>query len=191
MYRSFLTILVQAAVLCVATGTALSSSRVVATDTVPPPPVREEFFSPARDYVFALSTPDHWKSSKSVGELFQVAGNTRNLLWTRPLPHEFRPRYVLVGSTGHVLLLDEWINVSSRYAVMILDRDSQLVAQYDFDSVQRVLGVPVSKVTEMARHGWWIMSPPTLEPSGERARVGAAGKVLTIRLSDGDLSLAQ
>jgi hypothetical protein len=188
---SFFTIVILGAVLGVSTGTALISSQALAIDFIPNPPAREEFFSPDRTYVFVLSTPDNWESRKAVGELFHVAADTRKLLWTRPLPHEFRPRYVLVGSKGQVLLLDEWVNIKSRYAVMVLNREDHLVAQHDFDAVQKVLGVPVARVVEMARHGWWIMSPPILDASGERTRVEAAGKVLTIRLSDGHLSVGQ
>ncbi len=188
---SFLPGVVCLAVLAVATSAGLISSRVTANDYVPVPPAREEFFSPARDYLFVLSTPDGWKSRKAVGELFQVAAGTRKLLWTRALPQEFRPRYVLVGSQGQVLMVDEWANVKSRYAVMIVNREDRLVAQYDFDAVQRTLGVPVAKVVEMARHGWWIMSPPTLDAPHESARVEAAGKVLSIRLSDGRISVTQ
>ena len=167
----------------------LSSSQVLASDYIPLPLAREEFLSPARNYVFVLSSPDNWKSRKAVGELFQVTADTRKLLWTKPLPQEYRPRYVLVGIQGQVLLLDEWINIKSRYAVMILNRENRLVAQYDFDAVQRILGVSKAKIVKMARHGWWITSPPTLDASGERARVETAGKVLNIRLRDGHLSL--
>lgn len=167
----------------------LSSSPVLAADSIRLPPVQSEFFSPARNYAFVLFTPDKWKSRQAVGKLFQVTANSRKLLWTRLLPHEYRPRYVLVGNRGQVLLFDEWINVRSNYAVMELNHENRLVAEYDFDAVQRILGVPVKRVVEMARHGWWISAPPTLDASGEKARVEAAGKVLTIHLCNGHLSL--
>ncbi len=168
---------------------SLSSAAGAATDSIPLPPTREELFSPSKNYVFVLSTPDNWKSKKAVGELFQVTTNTRKRLWTRLLPHEYRPRYVLVGSEGQVLLLDEWINVKSRYAVMLLSRENHLVAQHDFDAVRNLLDVPVAKVVRMAKYGWWIASPPTLDTSGEIVRVEAAGKVLIIHLCNGYLSL--
>ena len=162
----------------------------MAIDRIPLPPAVEEFASPAGNFVFVVSTPDNWKSRKAVGELFDLSAGQRRPLWKRTLPHEFGPRYVLVGNDGDVLLLDEWINVKSRYAVMVLSPENRVIAQHDFDAVQTVLNVPGAQIVRTARHGLWITSPPTLDTSGEWARVETAGKVLTIRLSDGHLSLA-
>ncbi|MFB2893355.1 hypothetical protein ACE1CI_10620 [Aerosakkonemataceae cyanobacterium BLCC-F50] len=166
----------------------LSFSQIVDTDSIALPPAQEAFYSTDRNYVFVLSTPDNWKSKQAEGQLFQVNANRRKLLWTRRLPHEYRPRYVLVGNRGQVLLFDEWINVKSRYAVMELNRENRLVFEYDFDAIQKVLGVPEARIVEMARYGWWIGSRPTLDTSGETARVEVAGKILTINLNSGHLS---
>jgi hypothetical protein len=95
-----------------------------------------------------------------------------------------------VSDKGEVVLLDEWANIRSRYAVVILDVANQLVAQHDFDTIQKVLSVPTATVVRMARHGWWIMSPPVLESLRERVIVETAGKMLSIRLSDGHMSLS-
>ena len=175
----------------VVTASVLFSSFMAAEDRVITPPLREEFASPDQRYVFELSTPDNWRSGKSVGRLLEGNGASRRVLWTRPLPHQFRPRYVLVGDTGNVLLVDEWANVKSRFAVMVLDRQNQLVAQHDFEAVRKVLDLPVAQVVGKARLGWWIVSGPTLEASGGTAVVETAGKRLRIRIADGNLSLAQ
>lgn len=167
----------------------LNPAAIMATDYIPLPPVRQEFFSPVRNYLFVLSTPDEWKSKQAIGELFQITEQTHKRLWIRSLPHEYGPRYVLVGNQGQVLLLDEWINVASRFAIMVLNCKNELVAQYDFDALQRFLNVPRAKFPEMARHGLWISSPPVLDASGERAKVRTVGKVLLINLNDGQLSL--
>jgi hypothetical protein len=171
-------------------GVAFSVS-VAATDIAPPPPAREEFPAPDKTYVFEVSTPDAWASRKSVGRLFQVAGGTRRLLWSRPLPHEWRPRYVMVGVRGNVLLIDEWANITSRYAVMVVDRENRLVAQHDFDAVTKVLGVPAAQVARMARHGVWIVTPPVWENPGLSVVIEAAGKVMRVNLADGALALAR
>jgi hypothetical protein len=71
----------------------------------------------------------------------------------------------------------------------VIDREGRLVAQHDFDAIQRVLGVPVANIVRMAKHGWWIVAPPALDRSGERARIETAGKVLLVDLNDGRLSL--
>ena len=177
-------------VAAVLSATLISGAAItLASDIVPMPPERKEFASPAGDFVFVLFTTDHWRSRKSVGELFQVTQQGRALLWTRHLPHEYRPRYVLLNDNAAVLLIDEWVNIKSRYAVMLLDRDNHVVAQHDLDAVLKVLGVPIATVTQLARHGWWIVSPPVLDAAGEHATVETAGKTLTIRLRDGHLTI--
>jgi hypothetical protein len=163
--------------------------RVTTGDYLAVPPTREEFSSPAGNYVLVLSTRDNWQSQRSLAELWHSAPATRQRLWMRLLPHEFRPRYVVVGPNGEVLLLDEWINVRSRYAVMLLDAQNHVLAQYGFDSIQRILGVPAAEIVAKARHGWWITSPPAVEGGGDRARVETAGRQLFIRLRDGHLSV--
>ena len=160
-------------------------------DRVPDPPAREEFISPDKTYVFEVSTPDAWKTRKSVGRLFEVAAGNRRLLWTRQLPHEWRPRFVMAGARGNVLLIDEWANITSRYALMLLDRENRVVAQHDFDAIQKVLAVPRAQIAQMGRHGVWIVKPPAWESPGSSVVIEAAGKVLRVNLADGSLSLAR
>jgi hypothetical protein len=160
------------------------------TDRITLPPPRREFVASSGHYVLVVSTRDNWKSARGTGELFSVAGSARTLIWTRELPQELGPRFALVNDAGTVLLLDQWINVSTKYAVLILDRDNRMVAQHSTEDVRAALQVPMNEVTRMAKHGWWISAPPTLTPAGDFGRVEAAGKLLTIRLSDGHLSIS-
>ena len=160
-------------------------------DYIALPPAQQEVSSPQGQYVFVLSTPDNWASKQAVGELFEVPDGRRQSLWTRILPHEYGPRYVLVSDQGQVLLLDEWINVASRQAVMVLSRENILVAQHHFDAMQALLNVPRASIVAQASSGWWITSPPTLNSADETARVETAGKVLMINLEDGELSVAR
>ena len=161
------------------------------TDFISLPSAQQEFASPEGRYRFVLSTPDNWASKQAVGELFEVRDDSRQSLWTRTLPHEYGPRYALVNHQGQVLLLDEWINIASRYAVMLLSRENTLVAQHNFDALQAILEVPRARIVDMARQGWWITSPPTLEQPDQTARVETAGKVLIIHLENGELSVDQ
>ena len=158
-------------------------------DSIPFPPTRQEFSSPNGMYRFVLSTEDNWASKQAIGELFIEIDGNRQSLWTCPLPHEYGPRFVLVSSQGQVLLLDEWINVASRYAVMLLSRESALQAQHSFDVLQEKLAVPRASIVEMARYGWWIAAPPTLDNAEETAAIETAGKVLAINLENGELSV--
>ena len=167
---------------------SISSIQALAIDRIPLPPERQEFSSPSSEYSFVISTPDGWRSKRAIAKLFQLRAGTRGLLWKRTLPHEFGPRYVLVGDGGQVLLLDEWINVASRYTVMLLSRNDELITEHDFDAVQRILSVPGADIVRMARSGLWITSAPVLDASGRIASVETGGRVLTIDLTSGRLS---
>jgi len=172
-------------------GVGWLSSVAMALDRISLPPLQEEFYSPNQRFKFVVSTSDGWKSRRSTGALFKQDGKTYTLLWRRKLPHSYRPRFVLVGKAGEVLLLDEWINVTSPYAVMLLDRDNLVIAQHDFDAVQRVLGIPGAAIVRAARYGVWMTQPPELAATGDVALVKSAGKVLGISLLDGHLFLRQ
>ncbi len=172
-------------------GISATSSVVDALDRIPRPPTLVESTSPDGQYAFVVSSPDNWKSKHAVGELYRVTDGSKRLLWRRHLPQEFGPRFALVGQQGQVLLLDEWINVMSRYAVMILSLTNQVVAQHHFSDVQRVLKVPSAEIVKRARYGAWITSPPMLDPSRQTVTVEAGGKVLSVHLSDGHLVVEQ
>ena len=158
-------------------------------DSIPFPPARQEFSSPDGTYRFVLSTGDNWASKQAIGELIVEIDGNQQSLWTCPLPHEYGPRFVLVSSQGQVLLLDEWINVASRYAVMLLSRENALLAEYSFDVLQEKLAVSRASIVEMAQYGWWISAPPTLDNAEEIAAIETAGKVLAINLENGELSI--
>ena len=158
-------------------------------DFISLPSTYQEFYSPEEKYIFVLSAVDDWASKQAIGELFEVVDGNRQSLWTCSLPHEYGPRYVLVSAQGQVLLLDEWINVASRQAVMLLGRENTLLAKHSFDAIQEILAVPRARIVALSRYGWWITSPPTLDLPNETARVETAGKILMINLEDGELSV--
>ena len=168
----------------------LEHTQASLADSISLPPEREEFISPNQRYVLVLSTSDGWHSKRAIAELFEREADRRTLLWSRTLLHEYRPRYAIVGSQGNVLLLDEWINVKSRFAVVILSRDNHLVAQYNLDAVQEILDVPMSDIVQQATRGWWITAPPTLSSTRDRAYVETAGRHLVVDLQTGSLSVS-
>lgn len=171
-------------------GTLGLSSAGVPLDRKPHPPTRVEVTSPDGRFTFAAFSPNNWKSKHAVGELYEVIAGKRKLMWRRDLPQEFGPRFILMGPRGHVLLLDEGINVMSGHAIMILSPTNQLVAQHGFEDVQRVLQVPSAEIVRRARYGAWMASYPLLNYAGDAALVEAGGKTLTIRLKDGYLSVS-
>lgn len=159
-------------------------------DRIELPSASRDIESSNGSYILRLSTFDQWQSKHVVAELFQKERASHTLLWHQILPHEYGPRYALVGKEGQVLLLDEWINVKSSYAATLVGRDGQVIRRYDFEAILEILGVPVAEVVRSAKYGWWISLPPAFDSSGTVAEVRAAGTILRIRLEDGNLSLS-
>jgi hypothetical protein len=187
--------LAAAYVVLLGVGTALSGAgtgpaQVPEADYVPPPPVRAEYASATGKYIFVVATSDNWQTRRSSGSLYETAKPGPRLLWTRALPHEWRPRHVVVSDAGNVLLLDEWANIASRVAVMLLSRANHVIAVHDYAAILRVLEMPAAKVARAATLGTWIQAPPAVVGDGSTVTVAAAGKVVGIDLSDGRLFVA-
>jgi len=169
-------------------GLATTAMGAIAVDEVPSPPASEEIASPSGSYVLELSAPFDWQTGSPEGALYALTGDSRHLLWQRALPHQWRARFALVSDGGRVLLLDDWWNIPSARAVMVLGRDGAVVAVRGFEEVRAALGVPTPALVEQARHGPWIAGPPRIAAGSEAVRVPAAGKLLVVDLADGSLS---
>ena len=84
------------------------------TDRVKLPSATIKFLSPTGKFQFFVTSKDNWTSPKGRGKLTTSIDNKLQVLWEETLPQEYGPRYVLVGSRGEVLMLDEKINVKSK-----------------------------------------------------------------------------
>ena len=159
-------------------------------DFVPFPPPTREVVSPNGQFSFVISSPAVGKTKDlSTGQLFRGTSRARKLVWEKKLPQEQGPRYALVGNQGEVALFDEWNNVKSRYAVVLINVHRNFERSHDFDAVATVLGEPVARIVEQARVGWWLQGPPTVDDSGASAYAMAAGKCLAIDLNTGNMTL--
>ncbi len=150
------------------------------------PPRRQTFT--AGSYQFVVTATDQWQTPTATGTLYE--GDRR--LWQRNLPHEYGPRFVLVSVAGQVLLIDESINVASPYALTLLDPSGNVMAQYSFDDIKRMLGVSSAELTRQATSGWWISAPPTLSHAADRtgviALIPTGGTTLEVNLATGELN---
>lgn len=156
-----------------------------------PPPEREERSSPSGRYLLELRLRANANAhaARATATLFELDASGRHALWTRDLPHRPRPRFFAVGDAGQAVLIDEWLNLRSELAVMVIDRKNVTLAQFDLEAVRAVLDVPITSLTPRARHGLWIQAPPQFNTRGDAVEVAAADRVLSIRLSDGALSV--
>jgi len=111
------------------------------------------------------------------------------VLWSQTIPQQFGPREVLIGNDGRVLMVDESINVASRYALMLFDPQGRIIAMHDFANLARTAAATVADIKANARHGTWMGDPPTLTADARTALVPFAGRTLLLSMADGSLTL--
>ncbi|MEO1592854.1 MAG: hypothetical protein AAFU71_16405 [Cyanobacteria bacterium J06632_22] len=151
-----------------------------------PQPTRTTATSDGR-YSFTVQAERGWESDRVSGRLTRDSAVGTQRLWQHDLPHSYGPRFIVVGAQGQVLLLDEFINVASPYAVMLMDRQGDVIAQYSFDDIEAQLGIHRADIVEQAEYGWWMSAPPQVDEAAGTVTVAAAGKMLTIDLTSGQL----
>jgi hypothetical protein len=152
---------------------------------MPLPPVREEFPAANGQYVLVITAADAWKSPRSRAELFRVSKDgSRASLWSRELPHEYRPRFACTGPQGQVVLLDDWIRVFSPRAISILDSAGRTVAVWSFEDIQAASGLSRAAIAAAARAGPWMTEPPRVVDDGAAIEAAVGGKTLRISLID-------
>lgn len=148
-------------------------------DRLAHPPIRQTFTSGT--YRLVISTEDNWKTPLTQTKLFK--GNT--VLWEKALPHQYGPKFVLMGTQGNVLLLDEFINVASPHAITLIDTKGHAIAQHSFKAIQTTLNLSTTDLTKQATTGWWISAAPTLNQLENCATVLTGGTTLSIDLETG------
>lgn len=160
------------------------------TDAVSPPPALETVLAPGGGYAVEIrwSPQAGPHAAGSTARLLQVVGGQRRLVWQQALPHRPRPRFVCVSDAGQLVLFDDWLNVRSERAVVVLAPDGRTVAQHDLEAVRVALGVPAAALAPLARHGVWMQSVPQLTARGDACEVQAGGRTLRVQLPGGELA---
>jgi hypothetical protein len=157
-------------------------------DTIPYPPVMRHGSSPAGHYHLTLTLVEGTEIRYTMASLFETLGDRCQLVWSRPLPHAYGPRLGLVNDSGTVVLLDEWINVASTRAVVVLGRDGEAIAEHSFDEIVEVTGESRAEVVEQAMQGFWLGGSPAMQADGSHLAIPAAGGELTLDLATGAIS---
>ncbi|SDP80145.1 hypothetical protein SAMN05216303_107128 [Rhodoferax sp. OV413] len=150
------------------------------------PPAQRVFTSPSATFELVLSSPSQGQTAQA--ELFAVAAGARRPLWRQALPHEQGPRTAVVADSGEVVLLDEWINVPSRHALLLLDPQGRRRAHYNFDELVGILQLPRKTVAQHAVQGAWLAGEPRLTTDGRLLLLPAGGRTLSLQLADGRLT---
>lgn len=146
------------------------------------PPVRQSYENGA--FRLTIEAIDGWETPSAIAQLYE--GNV--LRWQQSLPHEYGPRFAVVGRQGQVLLLDEYINVASEYAIALYSPKGEQIAQYSFDDISQTLDIPAAQLTRWATSGWWISAAPSSTAVTDQVTVQTGGTALIIDLSTGTLT---
>lgn len=179
-------VLVLSSVAAAACSSAPVVEQATVTDARELPPESRTFRSPSGAHELTVLTADRWQSPQA--RVVLRALSPSRTLWDTTLPQELGPRRAVVTDRGAVVLVDEWINVPSQYALMVLDVTGRRLATYSLDDLIRVLEVPRRAISDNATLGIWLSAEPALSADGLSVRFRTAGRGLILQLSDGQLT---
>ncbi|MBE9156500.1 hypothetical protein IQ265_06605 [Nodosilinea sp. LEGE 06152] len=164
------------------------SQPMLGRDAIPYPPLLRHESSPAGTYHLVLTLEqDATGARRTTASLFETMGDRCQQVWARRLPHSYGPRLGLVTDRGIVVLLDEWINVASSYALVVMGPDGEVKAQHSFDDIVAVTDQSRAEVVEQAAQGFWLAGNPVINRGGSQVSIPTAGGRLTLDLTTGNL----
>jgi hypothetical protein len=167
--------------------TAIATTVMVAQDTIPKPPQLRHSQSPDGHFHLVLTAVPESGARSVTAALYENQAERCQQVWRQIIPQEYGPRYALVTDNGQTLFLDEWINVASSYAIVVVDRAGSTVAQYGFDDIVMITGTTRADIVAQAQQGFWLGGEPTLL-GHDQVAVPTAGGRLTIDLDTGELA---
>ncbi|MEP0949465.1 hypothetical protein NC992_21470 [Leptolyngbya subtilissima DQ-A4] len=161
---------------------------VLGQDSIPHPPLLRHETSPAGNYHLILMLgKDEAGTQRTTASLFETLGDRCQQVWSHTLPHSYGPRLALVNDAGTVVLLDEWINVASPRAIVMMGLDGEVMAQHSFDDIVEVTGQSRAAVVDQAAQGFWLSGSPEMDLTGDRMTIPAAGGQLSLDLATGEM----
>lgn len=152
------------------------------------PPASRRFASANGDFQLDVTSPDNWKTSRAHAEMFAVASSGRRSVWSTALPQRYGPALALVSSNGGVLLVDEWINTPSPYALMVLAPNGETVGSHSMNDIAAASGLSPAQLAASAASGPWRSAQPIYEAGQGVMLIEAGGVRLHVDLKTGKLS---
>ncbi|MEO0769131.1 MAG: hypothetical protein AAFY72_06800 [Cyanobacteria bacterium J06649_4] len=159
-----------------------SSLKQADADQLTHPPQQQTFS--AQPYRLTITAANSWQTPSAIATLYE--GNIRR--WQKTLPHQYGPRFAVVSTSGHVLLVDEFINVASPYTLTVFAPTGELIAQHSFADIKQTLNLNAIDLTRQATSGWWVSSPPQLNTREDHVRIEAGGSTLEVSLLTGAIA---
>ncbi|PZV09264.1 MAG: hypothetical protein DCF32_02760 [Leptolyngbya sp.] len=164
------------------------SPPVLGQDSIPHPPLLRHEPSPAGNYHLILTLrQDAAGTQRTTAGLFEILGDRCQQIWSHTLPHSYGPRLALVNDTGIVVLLDDWINVASPRAIVLMGVDGTVKRQHSFDDIVEITGQSRAAVVDQAVQGFWLGGNPELDIAGDRMTIPVAGGQLSLDLATGEI----
>ena len=110
------------------------------------------------------------------------------VLWQDSLPQEMGPRQALLGRNGSAVLLDEWINIFTDYAIVVISPEGKELAVHSTDDIARFLGRKRSDLASQAKFGPWMQGLAKVSDSGDVVIIPMGKDIIVVSLKDGTLS---
>lgn len=153
------------------------------------PPVERRFSSANGAYELVVLAEDGWKTRRANA----VLAKGKRTVWKAAIPQSFGPRDASVLADGQVVFFDEWINIASATAVLLVNAKGKERARFSYDDIRRLTGKPARELTRGANagpygRGPWMASRP--EVRGSNVIIRAAGVMLRLDCLAGKLDLA-
>ncbi|MGF1518364.1 MAG: hypothetical protein ACFCVB_11230 [Nodosilinea sp.] len=160
---------------------------MIGQDVLPMPPALRHRASPSGDYHLVLTLTEAEGRRYTIASLYVATDAVCQQIWSQPLPHSYGPRLALVNDAGTVVLLDDWINVASPRAIVVLDRAGAVMAQHSFDDIVATTGQSRAAVVDQAAQGFWLAGNPEIHRAGSHLSIPTAGGQLTLDLTNGKI----
>jgi hypothetical protein len=160
---------------------------MIGQDAFPIPPALRHGASPSGDYHLVLTLAEADGRRYTTASLYKATEAVCQLVWSQPLPHSYGPRLALVSDRGIVVLLDDWINVASPRAIVVLDRAGAVMVQHSFDDIVAAIGQSRAAVVDQAAQGFWLAGNPEINRAGSHLSIPTAGGQLTLDLANGEI----
>jgi hypothetical protein len=152
------------------------------------PPASRRFTSESGAFQLEVTSSNNWRTSQAHAEMFAVASSGRRSVWSIPLPPRYGPALAVVADTGGALLVDEWINTPSPYALMVIAPDGNTVRTHSMNDIAAASGLPPAQLAASAASGPWMSARPIYLARQRAVLIEAAGIRIHVDLTTGQLS---
>jgi hypothetical protein len=174
--------------LAAALGSLMTAAAASGQDKKSRPAALRRFNSDTGAFQLEVTSSNNWKTSQAHAEMFALASSGRRSVWSIPLPQRYGPALAVVADTGGALLVDEWINTPSPYALMVIAPDGNTVRAHSMTDIATAAGLSPAQLAASAASGPWMSAPPVYLAVPDATLIEAGGVRLRIDLKTGKLS---